>query len=63
MNDYDAWFNHCKKYGYTNIAREQWDLFFSGVRDSRLADISIWLIDTFGYTQKEVEASCPIHRA
>lgn len=35
-----------RKYGY---ARNQWNLYWDGVRDHRLADAAIWLIDKFGY--------------
>lgn len=32
------------------FASEQWQLYWSGVRDVRLADVSIWLISKYGYT-------------
>lgn len=35
-----------RKYRY---ARIQWDNYWNGVRDSRLCDAAIWLIDRFGY--------------
>lgn len=52
-NNYDRWFQHCKENGTEKIAREQWDLYWQGVRDVRLHDCAIWLIDQFGYNTKQ----------
>ena len=60
VKNYILWLNHvrkdCKAMNYAvsdtviqNFAKNQWDLYWAGVRDSRLADVSIYLIDTYGY--------------
>ena len=47
---WNDWRSFCAKYGYTQeFARIQWHYYMDGVRDSRLADLSIWLLDNIGY--------------
>lgn len=45
------WINFTKKiHGWhKDYAVSQWNLYWSGVRDGRLHDATIWLIDRYGY--------------
>lgn len=59
LTEFVAWDTHCRETLGDNynlqFAIDQWMLFWSGVRDVRLHDNCIWLIDKYGYTA--------IHRA
>lgn len=49
----NLWCDHCKdclgdNFSY-EFAMEQWLLYWDGVRDARLHDCAIWLIDRYGY--------------
>jgi hypothetical protein len=55
LSNYRKWCAHIRSVGLKprtrkfNFAKSQWDLYWAGVRDSRLSDVSFWLIDQFGY--------------
>jgi hypothetical protein len=52
---YRLWCRHIRECGLKprtrrfNFAKSQWKLYWTGVRDSRLSDVSFCLIDKYGY--------------
>lgn len=53
VHHYRQWCKHLRSCQINprryNYARLQWDRYWDGVRDQRLCDAAIWLIDKFGY--------------
>jgi hypothetical protein len=53
---YRLWCRHLRSIGLRprpsrkyNFAKSQWKLYWEGVRDARLSDAAVYLIDKYGY--------------